>query len=90
MRKIIRRYLPDPERVRTHPRLQRFGRWLFNSQPMPVIAGNAPEQNFTLPSGVPVYVTYLTVQEKAGQLARLPDIYGRDAPTGTVAQGAGQ
>ena len=28
MRKIIRRYLPDPERVRTHPRLRRFGRWL--------------------------------------------------------------
>ncbi len=28
MRKIIRRYLPDAERLRTHPRLRLFSRWL--------------------------------------------------------------
>ena len=68
---------------------QRFGRWLFDTQPMPVISGTAPEQNFTLPRGVPVYVTYLTVHAEGGKLTRLADIYGRDVGAGT-AQGGGQ
>ena len=46
MRKIIRRYLPDPERVRTHPRLRRFGRrlqpaglWHLNRHSVPGAVG---------------------------------------------------
>lgn len=56
---------------------QRLGRWLFAGA-MPV-AGEA-ERRVDLPSLVPVYVTYLTLQpQDDGQVTVLSDPYGRDS-----------
>jgi murein L,D-transpeptidase YcbB/YkuD len=55
---------------------QRLGRWLFDGA-MPM-AGEA-ESRIDLPSLVPVYVTYLTLQpQDDGGVVVLGDPYGRD------------
>ena len=57
---------------------KRFARWLFNGV---VPAGRDPkvEEEVNLPTPVPVYMTYLTVQATPSGVAFLPDPYGRDA-----------
>ncbi|WP_310467984.1 L,D-transpeptidase family protein [Sphingomonas sp.] len=55
---------------------QRLGHWLLGRAP--VAPSAAPEQHVRLPQGVPVYVTYLTLQPVAGQLTQVADVYGRD------------
>lgn len=42
------------------------------------VKSDAPEQTITLDRPVPVYITYLTAEVENGQIARRPDIYGRD------------
>ena len=42
-------------------------------------ASKAPEQNVTLPTPVPIYITYLTAQAQGGQLIFVDDIYARRA-----------
>ena len=54
----------------------RFARWLLRGDPEP---SGAPEQHVQLPSGVPIYVTYLTARVEDGQLSFLNDVYGLDA-----------
>jgi murein L,D-transpeptidase YcbB/YkuD len=46
---------------------------------------SAPEQNVTLPTPVPIYVTYLTAQVNDGQLSFVDDLYGRDEQAMRVA-----
>ena len=54
----------------------RLGRWLLGRD---LIANSdAPEQHVLLPTPVPVFVTYLTVQANQGQLTFVDDVYGRD------------
>jgi murein L,D-transpeptidase YcbB/YkuD len=55
----------------------RLARWLMGSDPK--AQGDAPEQHVQLREGVPIYITYLTVQPKDGQLAFLDDVYGRES-----------
>ena len=55
---------------------ERLARWMMNRDPQ--AASKAPEQNVTLPTPVPIYVTYLTAQAHNGQLSFVDDIYGRD------------
>jgi L,D-transpeptidase YcbB len=55
----------------------RFGRWLLRRDA--VAPSSAPEQNVQLPTGVPVYLTYLTAQEADGKISFLKDIYGWDS-----------
>jgi murein L,D-transpeptidase YcbB/YkuD len=55
----------------------RLGRWLLGRNP--TTASAEPEQNVTLPTPVPIYVTYLTAQANGGQLSYADDIYGLDA-----------
>ena len=62
---------------------ERLGRWMLGRDPE--AASNAPEQNVTLPTPVPIYVTYLTAQAHDGQLSFVDDIYGRDAQAMQVA-----
>jgi len=66
---------------------QRLGRWLMGRDPMLLAQPNVPEQHVVLPSGVPVYLTYLTALPQAGgELAFVADVYGRDGagPAGTA------
>ena len=56
---------------------RRFGRWLLQREP--VAPSSTPEQFVPLPTGVPVYITYLTAQENNGKIAYLKDVYGWDA-----------
>ena len=57
---------------------KRLARWLFNGT---VPAGSNPkvEEEVNLPTPIPVYMTYLTVQTTPTGLSFLPDPYGRDA-----------
>ena len=55
---------------------QRLGRWLMGRDPS--TASSAPEQHMTLPTPVPIYVTYVTAQADNGQLSFVDDVYGRD------------
>jgi L,D-transpeptidase YcbB len=55
----------------------RLGRWLMQREP--TTASPEPEQNITLPTPVPIYVTYLTAQASDGRLSFVDDIYGWDA-----------
>lgn len=57
-----------------------LGRWLLGREPQ--VATNDPEQNVTLPTPVPIYVTYLTAQADGGQLRFTEDVYGRDSRGG--------
>jgi murein L,D-transpeptidase YcbB/YkuD len=61
---------------------ERLGRWLFGT--MPRAASADPEQHVALPTGVPVYLTYLTAQPAGGQIAFVDDVYGRDSGAGSM------
>lgn len=54
-----------------------LGKWLLQ-KPLSR-AGKEPEQAVPLPIQVPVYLTYLTVQDDARRLSFRPDVYGRDS-----------
>ena len=56
---------------------QRLGRWLLGSDP--VSPGGEAETQVQLPSGTPIYLTYITAQVRDGQMSYLPDIYGWDS-----------
>ncbi len=60
---------------------RRLGQWLLGRDPIAPSA--APEQHVLLPQGVPVYITYLTVQPNGGQLTQIADVYGRDQTAGS-------
>jgi murein L,D-transpeptidase YcbB/YkuD len=56
---------------------KRLARWLMGAEP--AMSGNDPEQMVQLPKGVPVYLTYLTLEAGAdGKLAERSDPYGWD------------
>ena len=55
---------------------ERLAGWMMGRDPQ--AESKAPEQNVTLPTPVPIYVTYLTAQAHGGQLTFIDDIYGRD------------
>ena len=55
---------------------ERLARWMMGGAPQ--AESKTPEQNVTLPTPVPIYVTYLTAQAHDGQLSFVDDIYGRD------------
>ena len=56
---------------------ERLARWMLGRDPRSV--SSEPEQNVTLPTPVPIYVTYLTAQAHDGQLSYVDDTYGRDS-----------
>jgi L,D-transpeptidase YcbB len=58
--------------------------WLFGRDVAAV--GSAPEQHLSLPRGVPVYVTYLTMVPDAAGVTKFADRYGWDRP-GVMAGG---
>jgi murein L,D-transpeptidase YcbB/YkuD len=60
---------------------RRLGRWLMRREP--TLASAEPEQNVTLPTPVPIYVTYLTAQASDGRLSFVHDIYGWDSQHGS-------
>jgi murein L,D-transpeptidase YcbB/YkuD len=56
---------------------KRLARWLMGSEP--AMSGDDPEQMVQLPKGVPVYLTYLTLEAGPdGRLAERKDPYGWD------------
>ena len=55
---------------------RRFGRWLLGQEP--VAPSDEPEIRVQLRQGVPIVLTYLTVQVKDGKLAYSDDFYGWD------------
>lgn len=56
---------------------KRLARWLMGAEP--AMSGKDPEQLVQLPTGVPVYLTYLTLEAGAdGKLAERKDVYGWD------------
>ena len=55
---------------------KRLARWLMRAEPVP--PSKEPELHVKLPEGVPVYVTYLTVQPEGGKLTYFDDYYGWD------------
>lgn len=56
---------------------KRLAGWLMGAEPK--MSGNDPEQFVQIPSGVPIYLTYLTLEAGAdGKLASRPDPYGWD------------
>jgi murein L,D-transpeptidase YcbB/YkuD len=68
---------------------KRLGRWLLQAEP--VAPTDQAELHVKLPQGVPVYVTYLTVQPEAGKLTYLTDYYGWDGrPDRQVAASSSQ
>lgn len=54
----------------------RFGRWLLGREP--VAPGTEPEIQVQVPSGVPIYLTYLTAQPVDGKINFIADIYDWD------------
>lgn len=63
---------------------QRLEHWMLNGASAPI--SDAPEQHVTLPTPVPIFVTYLTAQGSNGQLSFVDDVYGRDVqPASQVA-----
>jgi murein L,D-transpeptidase YcbB/YkuD len=62
---------------------ERLARWMMGRDPK--ADSSVPEQNVTLPTPVPIYVTYLTAQVNNGQLSFVDDIYGRDEQATRVA-----
>ena len=62
---------------------EKLARWMLGREPK--AESNAPEQNVTLPTPVPIYVTYLTAQAHDGQLSYVDDIYGRDSQSEVAA-----
>jgi murein L,D-transpeptidase YcbB/YkuD len=63
---------------------RRLANWLFGHDV--AAAGSEPEQHMTLPKGVPVYVTYLTMVPSSTGMASFQDRYGWDRP-GVMAGG---
>ena len=57
---------------------RRLANWLFGHDVAPSAA--TPEQHMSLPRGVPVYVTYLTMVPDATGMATFADRYGWDRP----------
>lgn len=57
----------------------RLSRWLGQD---PSGVGGRPEQHMQLARGVPIYITYLTVEAGSGRLAFREDVYGRDMAAG--------
>ena len=55
----------------------RFARWLFGRDLQKT--GDAPEQIVSIPTLVPLFVTYLTAVPSDGSIAYFEDVYGRDA-----------
>ena len=55
---------------------RRLGRWLLGTEPQS--PGSEAEIQVKLPQGVPIYLTYVTVEARNGQLAWLADPYGWD------------
>jgi murein L,D-transpeptidase YcbB/YkuD len=55
---------------------RRLANWLFGKDVAAV--GSTPEQHLSLPRGVPVYVTYLTMVPDATGMASFEDRYGWD------------
>ncbi len=56
---------------------RRFADWVFGHVPQ---AASDRQKEFDLPSPLPVYITYLTVQPNgAGGVVFLPDVYGWDS-----------
>jgi murein L,D-transpeptidase YcbB/YkuD len=53
-----------------------LARWMLGRQPP---GSNTPEEHVTLPTPVPIYITYLTAQADGGQLTFVDDVYGRDS-----------
>jgi murein L,D-transpeptidase YcbB/YkuD len=65
----------------------RFGRWLFGRDLYK--SGDAPEQIVSIPTLVPLFVTYLTAVPSGSDIAYFDDVYGRDAER-LAATGHGQ
>ena len=63
---------------------RRLANWLFGRDVAAV--GSTPEQHMSLPRGIPVYVTYLTMVPDATGMASFEDRYGWDRP-GVMAGG---
>ena len=63
---------------------RRLANWLFGRDVAAV--GSDPEQHVSLPRGVPVFVTYLTMVPSATGMASFEDRYGWDRP-GAMAGG---
>jgi murein L,D-transpeptidase YcbB/YkuD len=55
---------------------KRFARWLLGRDP--VAPSSDPEDNVSLPQGVPIVLTYLTAEVRDGKIVYLPDLYGWD------------
>lgn len=62
---------------------ERLARWMLDRDPR--AAAGEPEQNVTLPTPVPIYITYLTAQAHDGQLSYVDDTYGRDSQSEVAA-----
>jgi murein L,D-transpeptidase YcbB/YkuD len=56
---------------------RRLGRWLLGSDP--VSPGGDAETRVQLPTGTPIFLTYITAQVRDGRLTYLPDLYGWDS-----------
>jgi murein L,D-transpeptidase YcbB/YkuD len=65
---------------------QRLGRWLLGREPR--TDSTEPDAHVLLPSGVPVYVTYLTISVDQGRPKTLADAYGLDVIEGERAVAA--
>jgi murein L,D-transpeptidase YcbB/YkuD len=60
---------------------KRLASWMLNGN---VPDGDQPEEHVSLPTPVPIYITYLTAHGADGQLSYVDDIYGRDQQRGTA------
>jgi L,D-transpeptidase YcbB len=79
---------PEREKIDEAARLQsngcvrledaaRLERWLFNGR-APKAQGAKAEQKVSLPSPVPIYITYLTAVPSGTSIVYFDDFYGRD------------
>jgi murein L,D-transpeptidase YcbB/YkuD len=79
---------PEKEKIEEAARLQsngcvrleaapRLERWLFNGR-APDPKGAGPEQKVSLPSPVPLYITYLTAVPSGSSIVYFDDFYGKD------------
>jgi murein L,D-transpeptidase YcbB/YkuD len=66
---------------------RRFGRWLLGKDP--VAPNGDAEVQVQLPTGVPIYLTYVTAQVRDGKIAYLADPYGWD-PKGATGKASGR
>ncbi|MEO6198961.1 MAG: L,D-transpeptidase family protein, partial [Sphingomicrobium sp.] len=63
---------------------RRLGRWLLGAEPQ--TPGSDAEIQVQLPQGVPIYLTYVTVEARNGQLSYLADPYGWDGGSAAAAK----